>query len=178
MKYTSELLAPLVKQSNSVAEVLRALGLRQYGSIHTHIAKTIRKHGLDTSHFTGRASNAGAAHKGGPDKKTSEEILVQGRCKDRREPAYRLRRALLDAGRAYVCGGCSTPPLWQGQTLRLHVEHRNGDWSDNRIDNLMFLCPNCHSQTPTHSGSKGGTSVTSISEACRRRRALRKPKES
>lgn len=178
MKYTYDLLAPIVAQSRSVAEVLRALGLRQAGSIHTHIAKTIRKHGIDTSHFTGQATNAGAQHKGGPRRKTSDEILTQDPLKDRREPAFRLRRALIDAGRPYVCEGCSSPPVWRGQTLRLQVEHRNGDWADNRIENLSFLCPNCHSQTPNHSGSKGGTSVTSTSEACRRRRAKCKQTDS
>lgn len=30
----------------------------------------------------------------------------------------------------------------------------NGISSDNRIENLRFLCPNCHSQTPTYAGKK------------------------
>jgi hypothetical protein len=36
------------------------------------------------------------------------------------------------------------------------VDHINGDFHDNRIDNLRFLCPNCHSQTPTFAGKHKG----------------------
>lgn len=34
----------------------------------------------------------------------------------------------------------------------LQLEHKNGDPEDNRLINLCFLCPNCHSQTLTFSG--------------------------
>ena len=38
---------------------------------------------------------------------------------------------------------------WRGKRLVLHVDHVNGINNDNRLPNLRFLCPNCHSQTPT-----------------------------
>jgi len=31
----------------------------------------------------------------------------------------------------------------------LEVDHKDGDWKNNRFDNLQLLCPNCHSLTPT-----------------------------
>jgi len=34
----------------------------------------------------------------------------------------------------------------------LQLDHINGKNTDNRIDNLRLLCPNCHSQTSTFSG--------------------------
>ncbi len=161
MRYTRELLAPLVKRNVSVAGVLRDLGKNQVGGIHTHLSKRIRDFGLDTSHFTGQASNAGARHKGGPGKTPWRKVLTRQPDRDRREDAFRLRRALIESGRVYKCEGCGRLPRWRGKTLRLHVEHKNGDWRDNRPSNLMFLCPNCHSQTPTFGNNKGGTGVTS-----------------
>ncbi|WLQ42865.1 HNH endonuclease signature motif containing protein [Streptomyces laculatispora] len=33
--------------------------------------------------------------------------------------------------------------------LRLEVDHINGDRGDDRVENLRFLCPNCHAVTDT-----------------------------
>ena len=52
----------------------------------------------------------------------------------------------------YECISCLNDGNWKGQKLSLHLDHINGDSSDNRIDNLRFLCPNCHSQTDTYAG--------------------------
>ena len=41
---------------------------------------------------------------------------------------------------------------WQGAPLAMALHHANGDGLDNRIDNLVMLCPNCHAQTPNFSG--------------------------
>ncbi|WP_405000701.1 HNH endonuclease [Kitasatospora cathayae] len=38
--------------------------------------------------------------------------------------------------------------------MTLEVDHINGDWSDNRPDDLRLLCPNCRSVTPTIAGGR------------------------
>lgn len=43
---------------------------------------------------------------------------------------------------------------WQGKTLKLSLDHINGVWTDNRIENLRFVCPNCDRQLMTF--CKGG----------------------
>jgi HNH endonuclease len=47
---------------------------------------------------------------------------------------------------------CGITSEWNGKPIVLHVEHINGVGDDNREENLLLLCPNCHSQTPTYSG--------------------------
>lgn len=54
----------------------------------------------------------------------------------------------------YICNKCSNPGLWNNDTLSLQLEHINGDSHDHRLENLCFLCPNCHSQTLTFAGKK------------------------
>ena len=156
-KYTKEMLEPLVRESVSVAEVLRKLGKRQSGSISTHLSRVIKKFDIDTSHFLGQRANQGENHKGGPKKKTWEEILVLKEG-DRREDAFRLRRALVESGRDYKCEKCEAD-VWNGEELKLEVDHKDGNWLNNRPENLRFLCPNCHSQTKGYSGSKGLTGL-------------------
>lgn len=36
--------------------------------------------------------------------------------------------------------------------ITLQLDHINGINNDNRVENLRFLCPNCHSQTSTYTG--------------------------
>jgi hypothetical protein len=48
---------------------------------------------------------------------------------------------MIAAGVAYCCAGCGSPPIWRAQALRLVIDHISGDWLDNRLENLRFLCP-------------------------------------
>jgi 5-methylcytosine-specific restriction endonuclease McrA len=52
----------------------------------------------------------------------------------------------------YKCGKCQRQPMWMNEPLTLELDHINGDPLDDRLENLRFLCPNCHSQTPTSKG--------------------------
>ncbi|MFN2597280.1 MAG: HNH endonuclease signature motif containing protein [Pyrinomonadaceae bacterium] len=85
---------------------------------------------------------------------------------------------MIDEGVPYRCSGCGIEPVWNGKPLLLTVDHVNGRRFDNRVDNLRFLCPNCHSQTPTFGQSKGLTDVTTCSRRDAYYRRKRKSRQS
>jgi predicted RNA-binding Zn-ribbon protein involved in translation (DUF1610 family) len=150
MKYTPDALAAAVAASTSIAGVLRHLGVKPTGGSHAHLSRRIKRLGLDTSHFTGRAHNKGQIS---PRRLTWAEILVARPPGSARAKPHLLRRALIESGVPYRCTECGLAGSWNGRPLTLHVDHIDGRSDDCRPFNLRFLCPNCHSQTATWAGA-------------------------
>ena len=74
--------------------------------------------------------------------------LVAGRRTNRTHLKMRLLAEGLKENRCERCGISD----WLGEPLMVALHHVNGDGLDNRIENLVMLCPNCHSQTDNFSG--------------------------
>jgi len=154
--YTKEELISAVRESDSVMGVLRTLGIKQGGTGHRHISQKIREYGIDRSHFKDpiqhmHEGSARAAEKAAEWRKAHPEEILIVVTNNRRTPAVRLRSALIDSGIPYKCVMCGNTGTYNGAEITLEVDHINQDWRDNRVHNLQFLCPNCHSQK-THEG--------------------------
>ena len=66
-----------------------------------------------------------------------------------------LKEAIIDLKlQPYKCEHCGCDGIWQGKPIMLQLDHKDGDNQNNTLENLRFLCPNCHSQTETHSVPK------------------------
>ena len=68
-----------------------------------------------------------------------------------------------DGNKCSVCGITE----WNGQKLQFDIDHADGNPYNNDSKNLRFLCPNCHSQTPTYKAKNKGNGRTE-----RRKRAI------
>lgn len=160
------MLRSAVLNSKCVADVMRILGIRRSGGSHSHLTRRLKYYDIDISHFTGKSLSRGRPS---PKKKTPNQILML-KTSGQREAAVILRRALIEIGTDYKCSCCGLGPVWNNKELRLHVDHINKNWLDNRRENLRFLCPNCHTQTEGFCGSKGLCDVTSNNRGQRVRR--------
>lgn len=56
----------------------------------------------------------------------------------------------------YKCQKCGNCGEWCGESITLELDHADGDNYNNSWENLRYLCPNCHSQTPTYRARNNG----------------------
>jgi DNA-binding CsgD family transcriptional regulator len=83
--------------------------------------------------------------------KPLDEVFATNTRRSRGHLKQRLLLAGIKDGHCERCGISD----WLGAPIAVALHHVNGDRYDNRIDNLVLLCPNCHSQTDTFGGRNG-----------------------
>ena len=174
-KYSDELLTSLVVNARSVRDVLTALGIERSGSSHTNISNRIKVMGLDTSHFSRNGSYKVR-------RPSSDHFVIMPPGSHRQSPRT-LRRAMIEDGVEPICAICGIDK-WLGNDIILDIDHVNGDWHDNRRNNLRFLCPNCHRQTETRTKPKTlvtvklcgcGAEIHYRSKRCRKCSSMNRP---
>ena len=69
---------------------------------------------------------------------------------------FKLKNRLISEGiKENKCDKCNIKE-WQGNPLNMQLEHKDGNPHNHKLENLEFLCPNCHSQTETYCGKGKG----------------------
>lgn len=140
----TERLREVVARSTTYSQVLREFGLRTVGANPHRLRVKMHEHGISWDHFN-RSSTVVKSNR----RWTDEEIFTypspyQGRTTMK-------KRLVQNLGMEYKCALCGIKD-WLEQPLSLHLDHIDGDQTNNRVENLRFLCPNCHSQTDTYCG--------------------------
>lgn len=145
-QFTEAEIKEIITNSHSFAECCRKIGYSDKGRYGPDIIKAYcLEHNISTDHFSQTLN----AHQK-TTKYTLDEILVKN---SKYTNISRLKARLISEKRLeYKCAICNNTGIWNGKPLTLELDHINGDHLDHRITNLRFLCPNCHSQTPTYAG--------------------------
>ncbi len=128
-KYSDEDFIEAVKNSFSIAEVLKKINLRPTGGNYNQFRYKVAKLQLDTSHFTGKVWNKNKSLKSYNDYTRSTG-----------------RKKILIKERGNECEECKLTE-WRGASIILELHHINGNPADNRKENLQLLCCNCHALT-------------------------------
>ena len=144
-------LESIIKISITRKEVIEKLGLIPSGANYLTINKYIKLWDLDISHFNPYKVIVDSLKKYREGIKTPlEDILVKNSSyKNRCSLKHRLYRAGI---KQPICEQCGQDENWKGKKMSLILDHINGVYNDNRLENLQIVCPNCNATLDTHCG--------------------------
>ncbi|MEA2450350.1 MAG: hypothetical protein QOG63_2282 [Thermoleophilaceae bacterium] len=169
--YTKEQALEAVAQAHSYSETLRLLGLRDAGGNHRTLKAALARWGVATDHFD---PNAGRRRGSRSRAVPLDDILVEQSSFARSH----LKERLYQAGvKKPECELCAQGPIWRGQEMSLVLDHVNGVATDNRIENLRIVCPNCAATLDTHCGRNLDARAARACAGCEGRFRPRDPRQ-
>jgi Zn finger protein HypA/HybF involved in hydrogenase expression len=156
--YNQEQLENAVKNNLSLAGVCRELGIRPVGGNYKTLKSKILLWKINISHFTGKAWCVGSNFKYFGKKYILNDILIDD---SPYMSSTKLKKRLFSENiKTKKCEICNIT-TWNNKQIVFELDHINGINTDNRIENLRIICPNCHSQTANY---RGKNKLSALSE--------------
>ena len=154
-KYTETDLRSAVENSFSFAQTLKNLNIVPCGGNYRVLKRAIAHFNVDISHFTFQLWNKG--------KKIGAKVAIEDYLNNKRSiSSNKLKKRLINEKLLHPkCSSCQLES-WLRKPIPLELDHINGDSSDNRLENLRLLCPNCHALTPTYRGKNKKSKLSSV----------------
>jgi len=148
-KINKETAEKIVKECYTIADFCRKVGWVPRGDNYKIFHKYVKEYNLDISHFTGCKTNIGNKLNKNKELTVKEYInnntIVRG--------STLIKKLINENLKEHKCEKCGNTE-WLGEPIPLELHHINGDNTDNRLENLQMLCPNCHALTDNYRGKK------------------------
>jgi HNH endonuclease len=144
--WTDAQLIDATESCRSIAEIIRLLGLKPGGGTQQHINHRMQILGIALrEHDPWAWMREPGANTGGRQMPLSEALTSPSPYMH----ISKLRKRLIGAGlKKNQCEECGIGE-WMNKPLTCELDHIDGNRSNNRLENLRMLCPNCHAQTET-----------------------------
>jgi hypothetical protein len=170
VRFTEPELREAVARSYSIAETLRNLGMSVSGGNHATIRKYLALWEIGTHHFDPLHGLREARAR--PRPRPLWEVLVKNSTYSRGTLKQRLYHEGL---KERCCELCGQDESWMGSRIALILDHVNGCSTDNRLENLRIVCPNCAATLDTHCGRNPALRDDRVCERCGRKYRPRAP---
>ena len=160
LKWNVQDLPDAVKKAYCLSDICRNLGLEIRGRNFDTIKLWIAKLNLDVSHFKSADQLR---------KERCKKVPPKLECEIFTDKAFVKRSIVKNAYKKiseYRCSECGLADTWNNKKLVLQLDHINGISSDHRKENLRWLCPNCHTQTPTYAGKSAWLNLQKVCTEC------------
>ena len=132
-------------KAKSIAQMCKNLNIKPCGGNYKLIHHKIKLFNIDISHFTGQGWNKGLAFRPNPPKELKDILIEYSNYQ-----SFKLKKRLISEGYKESKCECCKRIKWNGVKIPTELHHINGINTDNRLENLQILCPNCHALTDNY----------------------------
>jgi Zn finger protein HypA/HybF involved in hydrogenase expression len=133
-----------IQDSECWADVCRCLGMTIRGRSYDTLKYHVQQQKLDIGHFKTQGQLMKTRNLS---RKWNIETTFKDNTSSKAARKLLIKHNLIE----YNCK-CGNGGQWEGIKLQLQLDHIDGNHFNNNLDNLRWMCPNCHSQTENFCG--------------------------
>lgn len=158
-KNDANYLQKLFNEKSTFSEILIEFGYKHIGNNYTTLRRAIKDSNIDLTKF--KENNKKYNRTKHIDK--SMPLLPYAELISKTSSRNTIKKNIIRNDLIpYYCSECGNNGMHNGKQLTLQLDHIDGNGMNNDLSNLRFLCPNCHTQTPTFGSRNSKYEITPL----------------